>query len=82
MLANCFPVVCICMFSFMARGYRHTLLGEMLNGAVKNLGVFFNLFGFDSCYVQEGNVMDLCHVSEVRPGGVPKVGKFLVLVPS
>lgn len=24
--------------------------------------------------------MDLCHVSEVRPGGVPKVGKFLVLV--
>ncbi|XP_015762799.1 PREDICTED: 1-phosphatidylinositol 4,5-bisphosphate phosphodiesterase-like [Acropora digitifera] len=47
--------------------------------SAQTLSFSVDKFGFYLAWREEdkeGNVMDLCHVSEVRPGGVPKDGKF------
>lgn len=47
--------------------------------SAQTLSFSVDKFGFYLAWREEdkeGCVMDLCHVSEVRPGGVPKDGKF------
>lgn len=42
----------------------------------------YYIFFFCSNFIfQEGDVIELCQVSDIRAGGVPKVGKLLRLIP-